>query len=102
MHAKEILAGKNLTLFAELIQASGSPDADLAQQIATGFDLMGTIPTGGTYPQRLLHATLTPDQVREMSHISRPATWQSTKQCADRDLAGEVHRSPLRNVRRAG
>ena len=84
----------------ELVQASGSPDKDLAHQIARGFDLMGTIPTENSFPQKLLHATLTPGQVREMSSISRPATWQSTKKCMDKDLASEVHRITLEECER--
>ena len=95
-----MLMGKNLALFEELVQASGSPDKDLAHQIARGFDLMGTIPTENIFPQKLLHATLTPGQVREMSSISRPATWQSTKKCMDKDLASEVHRITLEECER--
>ena len=37
-HAKKILSNKNLKLFAELVEESGSPDAGIAEDIANGFD----------------------------------------------------------------
>lgn len=55
-----ILKDKNLLLFNELNEASGSPDVMLASHMAKGFDLMGEIPAGGVYPFKPLHATLTP------------------------------------------
>lgn len=47
-HAKEILKNKNMKLFAEMVEASGSPDKTIAEDIAKGFDLMGPMPAGGS------------------------------------------------------
>lgn len=46
-HAKEILKNENLRLFAELVEAPGSPDVNLADDIAMVFDLMGPYPVRG-------------------------------------------------------
>ena len=94
-HVKEVLKGKNLQLFDEMNKASGSPDTEIASNMANGFDLMGTIPTGGIFPTKPLHATLTPDQVRAMSKISRQAVWKSTSRCSNLELAGEVYKATI-------
>lgn len=89
-HAKEILRHKNLCLFGELIEASGSPDTNLAKDIATGFDLMGPIPSGGVFPQKPLFATLLPEQVRDISKIARSATWDAVKRTRGDDMRQEI------------
>ena len=89
-HAKEILKSKNLCLFAELIEASGSPDVTLASDIARGFDLMGSIRTGGVFPHKPLFATLLPEQVREMSGMARIATWNAVRRGRDNAMWQEI------------
>ena len=61
-HAKEVLGGKNMVLFAEMVKASGSPDLGIAGDISKGFDLMGSMPSGGIFPKKPLYATLMPEQ----------------------------------------
>ena len=94
-HAVEILRAKNLLLFQELNDAAGSSDVKLAENMAPGFELMGPIPTGGVFPRKFQHATLTPTQVRKMADISRQAIWKATMKCRDVDLAKDVHQITL-------
>ena len=48
-HVRAILGPeKNLALFAEMLEASGSPDIHLAASLAQGFPLAGYIPPSGT------------------------------------------------------
>ena len=89
-HVARILKDKNLLLFNELNEASGSPDVMLASHMAKGFDLMGEIPAGGVYPFKPLHATLTPNQVREMAGLSRQATWSATCRGRHDDASKEL------------
>ena len=72
-HARKILAKKNLRLFQEMVAESGSPDVNIASDIAEGFNLMGDIPSGSIYPAKYMHATLLPEQVREMAGLGRSA-----------------------------
>ena len=76
--------------FAELIEASGSPDVTLASDIARGFDLMGSIRTGGVFPHKPLFATLLPEQVREMSGMARIATWNAVRRGRDNEMCQEI------------
>ena len=89
-HAKQILKNKNLCLFAELVEESGSPDITLASDIARGFDLMGPIRTGGVFPHKPLFATLLPEQVREMSGLARSATWSAVKKGRENEMCQEI------------
>ena len=56
---------------------------------------MGPIPVSGSFPQRLQHATLTPEQVRGVADLSRIATWKTVGRCNDLDMASEIHRITL-------
>eukprot|EP00435_Cladocopium_sp_Y103_P032952 s285_g8.t1 len=99
-HAKRILKNKNLRLFAELVEASGSPDKTIADDIAKGFDLMGTIPAGGIYPSKPLYATLLPEQVREMAGLARDATWSAVKRSKNGEMCQEIFDSTMEECQR--
>jgi len=92
-HIKRILKGKNMQLFDEMNKAAGSPDINLASNVCKGFDLMGTIPSGGIFPCKYTHATLTPEQVRGMAKLSKQATWTATRKCKGQNLAAEVYKA---------
>ena len=94
-HVKEVLAGKNMALFAELIEASGSPDLGLASNIAKGFDLMGPMPAGGVYPKKPLYATLLPEQVREMATLAREAVWSAVRRSKNDEMCQDIYNSTL-------
>lgn len=94
-HARKNLANKNLQLFHEMVVASGSPDVGIASNISRGFDLMGSIPVGSIYPEKATHATLLPDQVRNMAGTARAAIWEATKKVVDPETTEEVYRITL-------
>ena len=58
LHCQEILKGKSMRLFDEMLQASDYPDRDLARQVCKGFDLLGPIPDSGVMPKKLTTAAL--------------------------------------------
>lgn len=64
----------------------------IASNIARGFDLMGDIPVGSIYPERAAHATLLPEQVRDMAGVARVAIWEATKKVVEPAITGEVYR----------
>ena len=50
-HVQAVLGpDKNLLLFSEMLEASGSPDTELVSSLAAGFKLVGEIPPSGTLP----------------------------------------------------
>ena len=99
-HAKLILKDKNMKLFAEMVEASGSPDANIAEDVAKGFDLMGPMPAGGPCPYKPLHATLLPDQVRDMAPLAREATWSAVKRSKGDTMCEEIYNSALEECSR--
>ena len=92
-HIRRMLKGKNMQLFDEMNKAAGSPDINLASNVCKGFDLMGTIPSGGIFACKYTHATLTPEQVRGMAKLSKQATWKATGKCKGQNLAAEVYKA---------
>lgn len=93
MSLQKGLAKKNLQLFHEIFVASGSPDVGLASNIARGFDLMGDIPlVGFVYPEKATHATLLPEQVRDMASVARAAIWEATKKVVEPEITEEVYK----------
>eukprot|EP00435_Cladocopium_sp_Y103_P069804 s179_g34.t1 len=92
-HAKEILKSKNLQLLDEMVRASGSPDVNIAADIARGFDLMGPIPSGGIFPCKPLHASLLPEQVRDMASLAREATWSAVRRNRDPTMCQDIYNS---------
>lgn len=91
-HAKEILKSKNMKLF-ENVEASGSPDALIATDVATGFNLMGPMPCGRTFPGKPLYSTLLPQQVRDMAPLAREATWNAVRRSKDDAMCQEIYNS---------
>lgn len=93
MSLQKGLAKKNLQLFHEIFVASGSPDVGLASNIARGFDLMGDIPlVGFVYPEKATHATLLPEQVRDMASVAHAAIWEATKKVVEPEITEEVYK----------
>ena len=51
-HCAEILKGKDLRLFKEMLDASGHVDSGLPEQVKKGIDIMGPLPDSGAMPKR--------------------------------------------------
>ena len=98
-HCKEVLRGKPMRLFDEMLEESGYADADLVNQMCQGFDLLGRIPDSGVMPKKLTAASLSLQDVREVADSNRLAVWQSTKACRDLDVAKEVYKATVSSSR---
>ena len=86
-HCADILTGKDLRLFQEMLDASGHVDSKLPDQVRRGFDVMGPLPDLGAMPKRNTFATLTPKEVRENSSATNTAIFHASK--ASKDLTQE-------------
>ena len=100
LHCKKILQNKNMILFSEMVKESQSPDKNIADDITKGFDLMGPMPAGGIFLEKPLHATLLPQQVRDMAHMAREATWCAVKRTKDNDLCQEIYDATVEECNR--
>ena len=90
-HARKILAKKNLLLFHEMVKESGSPDLNLASDIANGFDIMGTILATSIYPTKHMHAS---DAAAGPGQRDGGAL-EAAKRVVDPDISAEVYRITL-------
>ena len=82
------------------MHASGSSDVGIAKDIARGFDLMGPMACGGIFPQKHLHATLLPEQVREMSVLAKEATWAAVKRSRHGGMCQDIYDSAVDECKR--
>ena len=94
-HAKKILKNKNLCLFGEMLKSSGLEDQRLAKDISRGFDLMGEIPSGGSFPLKPTFPSLTPEQVRQVAMFARASTWQNAKRTTKDGMAEDLYKITL-------
>ena len=99
-HVKKILGRKNLKLLAEMLAESSSEDQQLPVHIAKGFDLMGEIPAGGDFNEKASHATLLPEQVREISELSRLSIGQAVRRSANDEHSEEIYKITMDEVAR--
>ena len=102
IHAKEILKAKDLRLFYQLNEAAGSPDQGLAENMAKGFDLMGPIPTGGIFPQKFQHTTLTQHKSGKWLTFPSMPFGGRLENARTRILQKTSIESPLRSATEAG
>ena len=89
-HCAEILKGKDLRLFKEMLDASGHVDGALPEQVKRGFDIMGPLPDSGAMPKKNVFATLTPKEVRENSSAINKAILFACKASKDKEVSREV------------
>ena len=99
-HCAQILQGKDLRLFDEMLNAAGHKDGDLAAHVRRGFDLMGPLPVSNVMPRKNTFATLTPAEVRESSAEVGKAIWNSCKATPVDEIAHEVHRLTLEEAQK--
>ena len=55
LHIKQLLAGKRLRLFGEMLSSIHYPDKNLISDIARGFPLTGWLETSGVFPKAVKH-----------------------------------------------
>ena len=55
-HLKQVLQGKRLLLFQEMLDSLGYPDQDLVRDIVAGFPLSGWLPKSHVFPVGLTRA----------------------------------------------
>lgn len=77
-------------MFAELVEASGSPDVNLADDIAMGFDLMGPYPVGG-------HVS---SQAIVCYTAARTAAWNAVNRAKDDDMRQEIFDATMEECRK--
>ena len=78
-----ILAPKRLKLLDCIIKAEGFPDANLASELETGFDLAGDMPLSHHLPPKFKPADLSVEALKSGASKARAAVRQSTRSSGD-------------------
>ncbi|CAE7316422.1 unnamed protein product [Symbiodinium sp. CCMP2592] len=89
-HCAEVLKGKDLRLFKEMLDESGHVDSGLPSQVKRGFDIMGPLPASGAMPKKNTFATLTPKEVRDNASSINKAILGACRSSKDKQVAEEV------------
>ncbi|CAE7233215.1 unnamed protein product [Symbiodinium sp. CCMP2592] len=97
-HCKQILAGKPMKLFGEMVEAAGHADVNLVRDIHNGFDLLGEIPSSSVLPKKTTVASLSIEDVRIATPANQRAIWEATRTCRDPEITSEVYRLTLEEL----
>ena len=66
-HLKKILKAKRLVVFKRVLQEIGYADVAIADEIASGFRLLGWVTRSGVFPSKVRPPTLHKDMLRKMA-----------------------------------
>jgi len=101
-HVRAILGPeKNLVLFAEMLKASGSPDAGLPAALAQGFPVVGLVPASGAMRPTAVLDHESPAQLLAASPWANAGILDRTRGSCSRDsgVAGALQARTLAEVR---
>ena len=73
----EVLKDKRLCLLEQLLSEAGHEDTGLVEDIKRGFDLTGALPRSGVFNQKFRPASMTCEDLRKVSNLSREVLLES-------------------------
>ena len=80
------MQGKNLLLFRTLIDDAMHRDSDLADQLASGFDLTGSLPESKVFARKVRPAAMSCVELRRISELCRHNMLQTVVSSGDPEL----------------
>ena len=83
---RDILKGKRLLLFKELLLEAGSEDVNLVEDVCRGFDLTGKLPASHHFGRRYRPAALPTEALRSVADRARNALLTSVKTSGNADI----------------
>ena len=89
-HMREVLTGKRLLLFKEMLLALDYPDKTLVDEISNGFQLSGWLPKSNIFPTALKRPARSMDAVQSMAKRLNKNIVKQVAANQDEELAAEV------------
>ena len=89
-HMREVLSGKRLLLFREMLLALDYPDQTLVDAISRGFQLSGWLPKSNVFPTTLKRPSRSMDAVQGMAKGLNKNIVKQVAAAQDEELATEV------------
>ena len=87
LHVRQVLVGKRIALFKNLLLDIEHPDSKIADEMAEGFPLCGWLPSSGVFPTKLRAPEIPEDFLRRLSKSisSRSIAATSSSGCDEAD-----------------
>ena len=93
-----VLKDKRLGLLDKLIKDSGHEDVTLVDDLTKGFDLTGSLPPSGVFSHKFRPASMTCDDLRKVSELSKSVIMESLQSSGDHDLDVGLYEATLKEV----
>ena len=94
----EVLKDKRLCLLKQLLDEAGREDAGLVEDIKRGFDLTGALPRSGVFNQKFRPASMTCEDRRKVSNLSREVLLESVQSSGDKEIDLSLLATTLKEV----
>ena len=94
----DVLKDKRLKLLDKLIKDSGHEDLTLVDDLSRGFDLTGALPRSGVFSQKFRPASMTCEDLRKVSELSRSVIIESLQSSGDPELDQGLFEATLKEV----
>ena len=93
-----MLKDKRLCLLERLLEEAGHEDISLVQDIKKGFDLTGALPRSGVFNQKFRPASMTCEDLRKVSNLSRDVLLESVQRSGDKEVDISLLAATLKGV----
>ena len=94
----EALKDKKLCLLKQLLEEAGHEDTGLVEDIKRGFDLTGALPRSGVFNQKFRPASMTCEDLRKVSNLSRGVLLESVQSSGDKEIDLSLFTTTLKEV----
>ena len=94
----EVLRDKRLCLLKQLLTEAGHEDTGLVEDITRGFDLTGALPRSGVFNQKFRPASMTCEDLRNVSNLSRSVLLESVQSSGDKEIDLSLFSATLKEV----
>ena len=94
----EVLKDKRLCLLERLLEEAGHEDTSLVEDIKKGFDLTGALPRPGVFNQKFRPASMTCEDLRKVSNLSRDVLLESVQNSGDKEVDISLFAATLKEV----
>ena len=94
----EVLKDKKLCLLKQLLEEAGHEDRGLVEDIKRGFDLTGAWPRSGVFNQKFRPASMTCEDLRKVSNLSREVLLESVQGSGDKEIDLSLFATTLKEV----
>ena len=94
----EVLRDKRLCLLKQLLNEAGHEDMGLVEDITRGFDLTGALPRSGVFNQKFRPASMSCEDLRNVSNLSRSVLLESVQSSGDKEIDLSLFSATLKEV----